>query len=190
MKSLKFIIVTTTLLALAATGLAQSDGLTVTGTKPGATATVTLTNTSGVDLGAGNTAYALGQLSTTAFTYGTDFLIQVDYTNVASSVSLDISGNQTDYELVFQHLANGATNPTKDIAFSATATTIGSASVTGDDANVFAGGTGNTDTTLSKAFDKFVVDNLNATKFAVGAKALASAAVGLNATVTITATAN
>jgi hypothetical protein len=178
------------ILALAALGFAQTDGLTVTGTKPGATATVTLTNTSGVDLGAGATAYALGQLSTTAFTYGTGFLIQVDYTNVASSVGLDISGSQTDYTLAFQHKASGATNPTTDIAFSATATSIGSASVTGSASDVYAKGTGNADPALSTAFNGFNADSLNATVFNVGAKAATTAAVNLNATVTITATAN
>jgi hypothetical protein len=178
------------ILALAALGFAQTDELTVTGTKPGATATVTLTNTSGVDLGAGATAYAIGQLSTTAFTYGSGFLVQVDYTNVGSSVGLNISGSQADYTLAFQHKASGATNPTPDVTFSATATTIGSASVTGSAADMFAKGTGNADVTLSKAFDGFTADNLNATVFNVGAKAATTAAVDLNATVTITATAN
>lgn len=170
------------LFALAAAALAQSDGLSVSGTKPAASVTVTLTDASGVSLGTGNTAYSLGALKTDAFTYGADFLVQVTYDNVASSVSLAISGSQTNYTLAYRHLTPNATGGayTNDVAFG----TIGSASVSGSSGATFA--TGSTTT----AFNAFNADNLNGTKFGIGAKGSTAASVDLATVVTITATAN
>jgi hypothetical protein len=178
------------LVALATFGLAQSDSLSVTGTKPAATLSVTLTDTAGTDLGAGATAYPLGTLTTTGYTYGSEFLIYVTYENVPASVALSISGSQANYDLAYKFLAKStaatasAATYTEGVAFGS----LGSASVSGAASNQIA--QGDRDATPPVAFNGFTTTTGDGTKFAVGAKAQTTASVDLAATVTITATAN
>jgi hypothetical protein len=189
MKQFKILVVSA-LLALAAFGLAQSDGLTVTGTKPTATLSVVLTDATGTDLGAGTTTYALGQLNNSSFTYGGEFLIYVTYDNVPASVALAISGSQTNYSLAYKFLAKStlATASTATYTEGVAFGSLGSAAVAGSAANQIA--QGDRDATPAAAFNSFTTVTGDATKFAVGAKSSAAASVNLGTTVTITATAN
>lgn len=173
------------LFALATLGFAQTDTLTVTGTKPAATVTVLLTDGSGVDFGS---AYSITGINTTSFAYGGDFLISVDYTNVATggSIQLDVKGSQLNYDFAYRYMAGADTAYTKsDVAFSGTAAVLGSAAASGSATAQFAAGTGGT--TAPAAFDSWGA-NTGATKFGVGVKAQASADADVNTTVTITAT--
>lgn len=173
------IIAAASLFALVSAAMAQTDTLTVSGTVPGPTVSVTISNTSGADFG---TTYAIGQLSTSSYVYGNPFILKLTYANVTTSVALAISGTQANYDLAYSFLAATGTTPTEQTqqAFG----TIGTVTTSGTATDVYAKGTNNV------AFDGFNADTLNATAFKIGARAQNTAVVGLSTTVTITATVN
>lgn len=163
------------LTALFASGLAADDTVTVTGTKPAPTASVTLMTDVATPAEFGTT-YALGQLNNSTYTYGSNFLVKVTYANVTTSVALAFSGSQANYELAYRHNQPGG-SVTADVALG----TVGTVSTTGAATDTYVSGTTTT------AFDGFDTA-ANATRFALGAKSTTAATSDLSTTVTITVT--
>lgn len=161
--------------ALAATG---TDTVTATGTVPAPTVSVVLMTDAATPADFG-TAYGMGQLNNSSYTYGSNFLIKLTYANVTTDVSLALSGSQTNYNLAYRHTPSGGTM-TSDVPFS---TTVGTATASGAATDTYASGATTT------AFNAFSASG-TATKFALGALSTTAAVSGLSTTVTLTVTAN
>lgn len=161
--------------AVLSTALAADDTLTVSGTKPAPTATVTLMTDAATPADFGTT-YSLGQLNNSTYTYGSNFLVKVSYDNVTTSVALSFSGTATNYALAYRHLQPAGTT-TADMAFG----TVGTVTTSGTATDTYVSGTTTT------AFDGFDTA-ANATRFAIGAKSTAAATADLSTTVTVTVT--
>lgn len=179
------------LLAFATGALAQTDSVTVTATKPSDVITIAFVDTTGTAI----TTYAIGgTLTSTGFTYGSGFNLEVtyDYVTDGKTASIAFSGSQVDYELAYAYTVNTGTTKS-GVAFATAVGSLVAVSGTSDDGTnggvVYVEGTVDA-TNGDKAFTGF--DNVigNGTVFKLGAKALESANTALNATVTVTATLN
>lgn len=167
------------LVALLSTALAAdgTDTVTASGTKPAASVSVQLMTAANTPADFG-TAYSIGQLNSSTYSYGPGFFIKVTYANVGSSVAVAFSGSQTNYDLAYSYQPSGA-GTTADVAFG----TVGTVNTTGSATDTYVKGTGST------AFTGFDVST-SATTFKIGARSTDAAAVDLSTTVTITVTVN
>jgi hypothetical protein len=116
--------------------------------------------------------YSLGQLNNVGYTYGPNFIIEVSYTEANNhSLSLSLSGSQTNYELVWREAGAGFDN-----AFGSSLG-AGIVGLNGSGSNVYYRSNG----TL-QSFPE------NATHYQIGAKATPAASVDLSTPITLTVT--
>ena len=118
------------------------------------------------------TSYSLGQLSNVSYTYGPNFLIKISYTNANNhSLSLSLSGSQTNYELAWREDGSILDN-----AFgSSLGSSVTGLSGSGSDLYYRSNGT----------LQSFPAD---ATRYRIGARSTPAASVDLNVPITLTVT--
>jgi hypothetical protein len=149
---------------------AQSDSVTVTGTKPSGTVEVRYMTDSAIPEDFG-TDYPLGQLVNGSFSYGSKFIIEVSYTNLStSSISVGLSGSQPDYLLAWR-----ADDSTEDNGFEVDlgADVVG---LSGDGSGYY-----RQDGTLQLLAT-------DATRYRIGASSTTKASIDLSQEVTLTVT--